>query len=63
MKMYGTVDVLIHVSLTSTLVVAEWPDSLPGHFTLGERMSGNQWIEDLGPEPVLTQFFTLPVFG
>jgi hypothetical protein len=55
MMTYGTVDVLIHVFLTSALVIAEWPDSLPGRFTPGKRVSGNQWIEDLfGPEPVWT---------
>jgi hypothetical protein len=37
MKAYGGVDVYIHISLTSALVVGEWPASHPGSFIIEER--------------------------
>jgi hypothetical protein len=43
MKMYGEVDVQIHVFSTSVLV-AEWSASRPGRFTLRERAFGTHWI-------------------
>jgi hypothetical protein len=44
MKMYGGVDVWIHIFLTSALVGGEWPASRPGLFTPGERAPGTHWI-------------------
>jgi hypothetical protein len=46
MKIYGGVDVQIHVFLTSTLVGGEWSASRLSHFTPGERASGTHWIGD-----------------
>jgi hypothetical protein len=39
MKVYGGVDVEIHVFLTLTLAGGEWSDSRPGRFTTGERIA------------------------
>jgi hypothetical protein len=44
MKMYGEVDVLSHVFLTSALVEGEWSASRPGRFTSDERASGTHWV-------------------
>jgi hypothetical protein len=44
MNAYGVVDVLIHIFLTSALVVGEWSASRPGRFTPGERDPGTHWI-------------------
>jgi hypothetical protein len=44
MKTYGSVDVWIHVILTSALVGGEWSASRPGRFTPGERAPGIYWI-------------------
>jgi hypothetical protein len=41
MKIYGEVDVQIHVFLTLVLVAGEWR---PGCFTLGEKDPGTHWI-------------------
>jgi hypothetical protein len=37
MKVYGRVNVRIHVFLASALVGGEWSTSRPGRYTLGER--------------------------
>jgi hypothetical protein len=44
MKAYGTVDVQIHILLTSTLAGGEWSESRPGRFTPGEGASCTHWI-------------------
>jgi hypothetical protein len=44
MKMYGGVDVYIHVFLNSALVGDEWLVSHPGSFTPGERTTVILWI-------------------
>jgi hypothetical protein len=44
MKVYGGVEVQIHIFLTSTLAGGEWSASHPGRFTPGERASGTHWI-------------------
>jgi hypothetical protein len=44
MKMYGGVDVLIYIFLTSTLVGGEWSVSRPGRFISEERAQGTHWI-------------------
>jgi hypothetical protein len=60
MKIYGGVDVLIHVFLTSALVGGEWSASRPNHF-----ISSNLWIGGwVGPRASLDdvekrKFFTL----
>jgi hypothetical protein len=43
MKMYGGVDVWIHISVISAIVGAEWWASRPS-FTLGERSPDTHWI-------------------
>jgi hypothetical protein len=45
MKVYGGVDVQIHIFLTSALVGSEWSASRPCRFTPGEKASGTNWIE------------------
>jgi hypothetical protein len=42
MKMYGGVDVSIHVFFASALVGYEWLSSLPGRFTTEEKVRGAQ---------------------
>jgi hypothetical protein len=61
---YGGVDILIHIFLTSELVVGEWSASRLGHFTPGERAPGTYWVggwvsrrADL--DDVKTKFLTL----
>jgi hypothetical protein len=44
MKVYGGVDVYIHVFLTSALVGGKWSASLSCRFILGERTPGSLWI-------------------
>jgi hypothetical protein len=44
MKVYGGVDVYIHIFLTSALAGGEWSASRPGLFTVGERAPGAHWI-------------------
>jgi hypothetical protein len=44
MKMYGGVDVYIHIFLTSALVGGEWSASRLGHFTPRERALRTHWI-------------------
>jgi hypothetical protein len=44
MKVYGGVDVQIHIFLTSALVGGEWSSSRPGRFTLRERAPGTHCI-------------------
>jgi hypothetical protein len=66
MKMYGGVDALIQVYLTSTLVRGEWSASRPGHFTSEERAPSIYWIGGwVGPRASLDaaekrKFLTLP---
>jgi hypothetical protein len=43
MKVYGGVDVQIHIFLTSALVIGEWSASWAGCFNPGERASGSHW--------------------
>jgi hypothetical protein len=47
MKMYGGVDILIHVFLILALVGGEWSASRPGRFTPRERGRSTQWIGGL----------------
>jgi hypothetical protein len=49
MKMYGGVDVQIHVFLTLALVGGEWSALPPG-----ERAPGTHWIGGWAPELVWT---------
>jgi hypothetical protein len=44
MKVYGGVDVQIHIFLTSALVGGEWSASRPGHFTPREKAPDNHCI-------------------
>jgi hypothetical protein len=44
MKVYGAVDVQIHIFLASALAGGEWAASRPGLFTAGEREPGTYWI-------------------
>jgi hypothetical protein len=44
MKMYGEVDVYIHIFLTLALVGGEWSASRIGPFTPRERVAGAHWI-------------------
>jgi hypothetical protein len=44
MKVYGGVDVYIHIFFTSALDGGEWSASRPGRFTPGERTPGTHWI-------------------
>jgi hypothetical protein len=44
MKLYGGMDVYIHIFLTSALVGVEWTASRPGRFTPWERAPGTHWI-------------------
>jgi hypothetical protein len=54
MKVYGGVDVLIHIFLTSALVGGEWSASRPCRFTPGERAPGTHWIGGwVGPRTYL----------
>jgi hypothetical protein len=46
MKMFGGIDVLINVFLTSALVGGKWGTSRPSHFTPGERAPSIHWIGD-----------------
>jgi hypothetical protein len=66
MKVYGGVDVQIHIVLTSALVGGEWSASCPCCFTPGERAPGTHWtggwvdpragLDDM----VKRKFLTLP---
>jgi hypothetical protein len=44
MKVYGEVDVYIHIFLTWALVGGEWSASRPDRLTPGERGPGTHWI-------------------
>jgi hypothetical protein len=44
MKVYGGVDIYIHIFLTSVLDGGEWSSSRRCRFTPGERAPGNQWM-------------------
>jgi hypothetical protein len=44
MKVYGGVDVQIHIFLTLALVGGEWSASCPSRFTPRETFPGTQWI-------------------
>jgi hypothetical protein len=44
MKVYGGVDVYIHIFLTSALGGGEWSASRTGHFTPGERAPYTHWV-------------------
>jgi hypothetical protein len=65
MKIYGGVDVYIHVFLSSTLVRSVWSASRPCRFTPGERSPRSHWIGGwVDPTAVLDDmkkgtFFTL----
>jgi hypothetical protein len=66
MKAYGEVNVEIHIFLTSALAGGEWPASLFGRFTFGERTLGTHWMGGwVGPRAGLDdvekrKFLTLP---
>jgi hypothetical protein len=44
MKVYGGVDVEVHIFLTSALAGGEWSASRPCRFTPEERVPGTHWI-------------------
>jgi hypothetical protein len=44
MKVYGGLDVQIHILLALTLAGGEWSASCPYSYTPGERAYGTQWI-------------------
>jgi hypothetical protein len=44
MKVYGWVDVQIHIFLTLALAEGEWSASRPGRFALGETAPSTHWI-------------------
>jgi hypothetical protein len=44
MKMYGGVDILIHVFFTLALAGGEWSASHLCHFTPGNRPPGTHWV-------------------
>jgi hypothetical protein len=48
MKMYGGVDVSIHVFLTSAVDGGDWSASFPGRFTTVERSPGTHCYRRLG---------------
>jgi hypothetical protein len=66
MKVYGGVDLQIHIFLTSALVGGEWSVSCPGRLTPGEKAPGTHWIGGwVDPRVGLDDvekwiFFTLP---
>jgi hypothetical protein len=66
MKVYGGVDLYIHIFLTSALGGGEWSASRPGCFTPGERAPSTYWIGGwVGPRAGLDdvekrKFLTLP---
>jgi hypothetical protein len=66
MKVYGGVDVQIHVISTSTLVGGEWSASRSGHLIPGETAPGTHRIgEWMGPRAGLDdvekgKFLTVP---
>jgi hypothetical protein len=47
MKVWGGVDVEMHVFLNSAIVRGEWSASHLGRFTWGERPPGTHWIRGL----------------
>jgi hypothetical protein len=49
MKVYGGVDVQVHIFLTSALVGGEWSVSRPGRFIPKETVPGTHWIGWVGP--------------
>jgi hypothetical protein len=66
MKVYGGVNVQIHIFLTSALIRGEWSASLPDCFTTGERAPGTHLIPGwMDPKAGLDyvdkrKFFILP---
>jgi hypothetical protein len=50
MKVYGGVDVYIHIFLTSVLAGGDWSASRPGRFT-----PGTHWIKRLRGPPRLSE--------
>jgi hypothetical protein len=48
MKVYGGINIQIHIFLTLVLAAGEWLASRPGHFTHRERAPGAHWIGRLG---------------
>jgi hypothetical protein len=46
MKVYGGVDVQIHISLNSAIVGGEWSASSPNCFTPAEISPGTKLVED-----------------
>jgi hypothetical protein len=65
MKVYGRVDVQIHIFLTSAVPGGESSASRPSRFNLGEKTHGTHWIGGwAGPRAGLdnmekTEFLTL----
>jgi hypothetical protein len=50
MKVYGAVDVQIHIFLASAQARSEWLVSRPGRITPKERAPGTHWIRGwVGP--------------
>jgi hypothetical protein len=61
-KMYGGVEVQLHVFLTLVLDEDEWSASHPSHFTPGERMPGSHVIGGLvGPRANLDMMVILNI--
>jgi hypothetical protein len=58
---YGGVDVLIHIFLTSALAAGEWSDSRPGRFTPNTHWIGG-WVDPRAGLDDLEKrkFLTLP---
>jgi hypothetical protein len=61
MKVYGGVDVEIHIFLTSALVLGEWSASRPGRCTTGESHWIGGWVGPrAGLDDVKRTFLALP---
>jgi hypothetical protein len=61
MKVYGGVDISIHVFMTSALVGGEWSASRPGRFTIGTHWIGGYVSPRTSLDDVeKKKFLTLP---
>jgi hypothetical protein len=63
MKVYGRVDISIHIFLTSAIVGGEWSDSRPGRFPPGKETPLHiRWAAGWDPDVENTKFLTVPGF-